>query len=77
MEFGYTDHAEEKIQERKLSKKVIEDTIMLPDTITESIFNRKIAQRQIKNKLLRVVYEEADGVYIIITAYYTEAERYG
>jgi hypothetical protein len=49
----------------------------MPDRVTEAAFDRKIAQGKVRNKLLRVVYEEAGGVYIIITAYYTEAERYG
>lgn len=77
MKFEYTGHSEEKIQERKLSKDIIEDTVTMPEKVTESVFNRKIAQRRVKNKLLRVVYEEIGEVYIIITAYYTEAERYG
>ena len=77
MKFEYTDHAEEKILERKLSKEKIEHIVIMPDKVTEAAFDRKIAQGKVRNKLLRVVYEEAGGVYIIITAYYTEAERYG
>lgn len=77
MKFEYTDHAEEKIQERKLSKEIIEGAVAMPDKVTDSVFDRKIAQRKVGNKLLRVVYEEVGGVYIIITAYYTQAERYG
>lgn len=76
MQFEYTDHAEEKILERKLNRKVIESVVVTPDKVIPAAFNRKIAQRKIGNKLLRVVYEEEHEVYIIVTAYYTEANRY-
>ena len=75
MQFEYTDHAEEKILERKLNRKTIESVVASPDKVVPTVFNRKIAQRKI-NKLLRVVYEEEHEVYIIVKAYYTEANRY-
>jgi transcriptional regulator NrdR family protein len=77
MEFDYTDHAEENIKERKLSKKVIEDVVKNPEKVIDSRFRRKIAQKAIAGKLLRVIYEQKDNVYIIVTAYYTKPERYG
>ncbi len=77
MEFDYTDHAEENIQERRLSKKVVEDVVNNPGKVVEGKFGRRIAQRIAGGKLLRVIYEEGDNVYIIITAYYTKPERYG
>ena len=77
MEFDYTDHAEENITERKLSKKVIEDAVKNPDQILDGKFGRKIAQKIISKKLLRVIYEQEGNVYIIVTAYYTKPERYG
>ena len=77
MKFEYTSHAEEKLAERKLEKKLVEDTVAKPEKVIPSAFNRKIAQRKMSGKLLRVVYEEKDGTYIIVTAYYTEVGRYG
>ncbi|MBI2084643.1 MAG: DUF4258 domain-containing protein [Candidatus Aenigmarchaeota archaeon] len=76
MEFDYTDHAEENIKERKLSKKVIEDVIINPEKVIEGRFDRKIAQKIVGNKLLRVIYEQEDNIYEIVTAYYTKRERY-
>lgn len=76
MEFVYTAHAEENIAERKLSKTLIEGTVLYPERITVSRLGRRIAQKVIEGKLLRVVYEEKQSVYIIITAYYTYLERY-
>lgn len=43
----------------------------------EGRFGRKIAQKVRGDKLLRVIYEQENNIYIIVTAYYTEPERYG
>lgn len=77
MKIIYTTHAEENIDERKLSKKVIEDVVINPEKVSDSMFGRKIAQKVVGNKLLRVIYGHKGNVYIIITAYYTKSERYG
>ncbi len=58
MEFDYTDHAEENIEERKLSRKLIEDVVRNPEKVVEGRFGRKTAQRIIGDKLLRVIYEK-------------------
>lgn len=76
MEFEYVPHAEESLAERRLPKSLVEDTVRRPDTVLPGRFGRKIAQKQTGNKLLRVVYEERGNVYIVVTAYYTEPERY-
>ena len=76
MELRYTEHAEENIKERELDKAVIEDVIRDPDRVEHGKFNRKIAQKMVGVKLLRVIYEKEGNVYIIITAYYADPERY-
>lgn len=77
MQFDYTDHAEENIRERKLSKKVVEDVVINPEKIIEGRFGRKVAQKIVGDNLLRVIYEQKENVYIIVTSYYTKPERYG
>ena len=67
MDFIYTVHAEEKIAERKFTKALIEQTIVNPDSVMLSRFGRKIAEKEIGGKLLRIVYEEQESLYIIIT----------
>ena len=57
MEFDYTEHAKENITERKLSKEAIEEVVKNPEKVTEGKFGRKIAQKNLGKKLLRVVYE--------------------
>jgi len=76
MDVVYTRHAEEKIAERKLSKTIIENALKNPDTVLESISEKRIAHKLIRNKLLRIVYTRKSEKYVIITAYFTEPERY-
>ena len=76
MRFEYTDHAEENLAERKIDKKLVEESIKNPDEIITGKFGRKIAHKLVGDKLLRVIYEEQDNVYIVVTAYYTKPGRY-
>jgi hypothetical protein len=76
MGIAYTNHAEEKIAERKIPKTTIESALKNPDAVVSGTLGRKIAHRLIRDKLLRIVYEQADKEYIVITAYYTEPDRY-
>jgi hypothetical protein len=76
VDFIYTTHAEESIAKRKLNKEIVEDVIKNPETTEVSRLGRRIAQRSVNNKLLRVVYVNEQSVYIVITAYYIEEGRY-
>ncbi|MBI2043303.1 DUF4258 domain-containing protein [Candidatus Pacearchaeota archaeon] len=78
MKIIYTDYAEDTIKDRKFSKEIIEDALKNPDEIVKGKRNRKIAHKIIKNKLLRVVFEENENAktYIVITAYYAGPKRY-
>lgn len=58
MEIIYTNHAEEQIKERCISKEKIESTLTKPDKIIESRADTKIAQKIENKKLLRVVYKK-------------------
>jgi hypothetical protein len=70
MRFLYTAHAEQRIVERGLSKKLIEGSILNYDQLVLSGFGRKIAEKSFKHKMLRVVFEKDDNVYIVVTAYF-------
>jgi hypothetical protein len=76
MNFVYTDHAKERIAERRISKENIERALREPDDVLSTKFGRKIAQKLMRSKLLRIMYEEENGNFVIITAYYTQPERY-
>lgn len=76
MKFEYTTHAEERIRKRKIDRSLLEDAVKNPEIILLSKYGRWIAQRTLKGKVLRVVYEKREDIYMIITAYYTESRRY-
>lgn len=75
-EIVFSKHAIEKIMERSIDEKLVSDTIISPEKITDSKGSTQIAQRKIKDKLLRVVFKEEEKYYIVITAYLTGKERY-
>ena len=76
MKIIYTDYAEETINDRKISKELVENALKNPDEIVEGKKNRKIAHKVINAKLLRMVFETGKKVYIAITAYYAQPKRY-
>ena len=77
MRIEYTDYAEMKTAKRELSKTDIENTLENPDKLLEGKDGRKIAQKIIGKYLLRVVFEEHQSIYKVITVYYSKSERYG
>ncbi len=72
----FTKHAEEKLSERNIDKSLIICTIKGPGERLPGKGNAKVVHRNIGNKLLRVVFREDEHNYIVITAYFTEKERY-
>ena len=73
--------AERKAARRGIPKDWIEETITFPAQMVRGYGGRKVAQKKymVQNKqyLLRVVYEEKEESYEVITAYLTsQLERY-
>lgn len=62
--------------ERKIFHNDVLKTILHPENIMDSKKGRKIAQKTIGNRLLRVVYRLTGKAYIIVTLYYTKVGRY-
>lgn len=77
MRIKYTGHAKEKIAEREIPAKLVEQAIAKPDIIINAKFGRKIAQKLVKGKILRIVYTADKKNYTVITAYCAKPERYG
>jgi len=76
MNIIYSIHARKNMIERRISKEDVEEAILNPDKITESRKGRKISQKVIGNRLLRVIYLQTEKVYIIVTSYYTRLGKY-
>jgi len=74
-EIGIIPIAERKLAKRGIKREWIEDVLKNPSQVVEGYGGRKVAHRKIlisgKEYLLRIIYEETENVYTIVTAYLT------
>ncbi|WP_338824223.1 hypothetical protein MHOCP_23320 [Moorella humiferrea] len=82
MKLRYTAHAEKQIMERKLAKKLVEETINNPEqTILQGhnvLIYQKVYQERGKEYLLRVAVKLSDDSQVVLTAYRTsKIKKYG
>ena len=70
MEIIYTLHANEQINERKLSKVWVEETIKSPDEIRHK-GNKHYATKKLNGNTLRVVYVKESYIKVI-TSYFVK-----
>ncbi len=70
-------HALERLRDRKISKELVIQALNEPDSVDTGYLGRKIAQKILNGKLIRVIYEEAEDEILVITAYITsKVEKY-
>jgi hypothetical protein len=67
MNWKWTDHIELQLAERKLPKELVETAINDPDKIVAGKKNRKIYQKIIGDKLIRVVTEGGSLITVYLT----------
>lgn len=69
--------AERKLARRGIARDWVMETIRTPDQVVEGYGGRAVAQRRYrvraKDMLLRVVYDETEQKYVVVTAYLTSA----
>ena len=71
----YTQHAEERLKMRSISKKLIEDAISNPDeSFKKNDF--KIIHKFLGEKLLRVFLRKEEDLIVLLSAYITYKRRY-
>lgn len=73
--------AQRKADRRGIRKEWIDDTVCHSERLAEGYGGRKVAQKKFllegKEYLLRVVYEETEDKYVVVTAYLTsQLSRY-
>ena len=56
MDIIYSNHAQEKIDERRISKRIIENAIKHPDATINSRAGTRIAHKFIRDRLLSYEY---------------------
>jgi len=70
-----------KMEQRKILREWVEETLNFPERIVEGYRGRKIRQKRYsingKEMLLRVVVDEDEDKFVVITAYLTSrVDRY-
>ena len=76
MRINITEHAKDRMKKYGISEEMVIETLRNPDCVLEGHSGRKIAQKALNEKyLLRVIYEEAEGV-IVVTCYKAKRSRY-
>jgi hypothetical protein len=73
--------ARKKLDQRGILEKWVTEAINFPDQVVEGYGGRLVAHKKYmidgKEYLLRVVYEEKDNSYVVLTAYLTsQVSRY-
>lgn len=59
-----------------LEKKQIITCVLNPDSVVEGSWGRKIAQKSLNGYVLRVIYEKAENIIVVVTTYKAKSERY-
>ena len=70
----YSKHAEKRIDERGISRTMIEDVLGNPD-IVENQSDQKKAAKIVNGKAIVVMYRETDSFKFIITAFSSSRTR--
>jgi hypothetical protein len=64
----WSSHLISRMSKRKISRELIEKAVNEPDEIVTELMNRKVYQKVIENKLIRVVTEENKLITVYITS---------
>ncbi|MDP3918250.1 MAG: DUF4258 domain-containing protein [Candidatus Woesebacteria bacterium] len=72
MKILISEHARERIEQRKISQLKVYATVKNPETSDESYRNRILLRRNFGLKTLEVVIKVENSCIIIISAYYLE-----
>ena len=66
MHIRYTNHAKQRMSQRKATEAQVRETLESPDDIEEGDLDELFAIRQINGRELRIVYEEIDTATVLI-----------
>jgi hypothetical protein len=67
----FVQHAMDRMSERSITQELVKSTLNHPDNIDCRNEKRKMAQRFIEGRLLRIIYEEDDDAIVVVSAYCT------
>jgi hypothetical protein len=67
----FIPHSLDRMKERCISDEMVRAALSSPDNVDCTDEKRKIAQKFIEGKLLRIIFEEEGETIIVISAYCT------
>ena len=67
----FIPHSLDRMKERCISDEMVRAALSGPDNVDCTDEKRKIAQKFIEGKLLRIIFKEEDDTIIVISAYST------
>ncbi|MBI3634309.1 MAG: DUF4258 domain-containing protein [Candidatus Yonathbacteria bacterium] len=70
MKIIFSNHAEIKIKQRKLSKDLLNETITAPDFIIPSNSSRERAYKKFRKQYIEVVFIKKGITIVVITAHW-------
>lgn len=70
MKVLFSDHAEIKVKQRKLSKELINEALVAPDFTIPGNFNRERAYKKFRTQYLEVVFVKEGTTIIVVTAHW-------
>jgi len=71
----FSDHAEERSQERKIPKRLILETVAFPEKVIETFRGRKLHRKRFGDKILEVVTITEGARITIITQYWLDLKE--
>jgi hypothetical protein len=71
MAITYTEHAEERMKHRAISKSEVEQTINQSDFMVPSRQDRFIAVKKYGDKYLKAICEKSNDKITVVTVYWT------
>jgi hypothetical protein len=71
MRITYTEHAEARMDFRKISKIEVEEAISQPYFTALSRLRRTIAVKKKGDKYLKVIYDKSNDKITVVTVYWT------
>lgn len=78
MKVVFIPHALERMKERGIPEELVIEILNFPEKVSTGYFGRKIAQKKLNGKIVRVVYEEGGNEIVVITVYITsKLNKYG
>jgi len=67
MEIAYTEHAKQRMLQRKISRKMVEETLANPTAIVAGKENRKIALKEYDSGVVEIVFTEENSAIVVIS----------